>query len=198
MPPFTVRTVPAQCKPRVPRLVAPRSRPVTHSLQRLYSSLQAITNAYLGLGRFFTGITNFNPDQTSLTAQTLISTRPASSPLCRIKSSVRSVVTPDAFFGHEIHNMPAGASAFAAGNNSSSSPARDLTNRKTKSRPPSASFTFVHFPSEARSPAVTSSGTCNNATRNESLIPSFFGSGVPEYPAISIGTEDCVTQVQLV
>jgi hypothetical protein len=43
--------------------------------------------------RLLTGITNFNPDQTSVT-------------------------------GHEIHNIPAGASAFGAGIRSSASPKR--------------------------------------------------------------------------
>src|SRR6266481_7810736 len=85
-------------------------------------------------GRFLTGITNFSPDQTSVTAQTFTSTRPTSSPLWRTTSPVRSVATPEAFFGHEIHSMPAGASAFEAGKSSSSSPARDLTKRKIKSR----------------------------------------------------------------
>src|SRR5208282_4571722 len=81
-------------------------------------------------GRFLTGITNFNPDQTSVTAQTFTSTRPASSPRWRITSSVRSVGTPELFLGHEIHSMPAGASAFAAGINSSSRTARELAKRK--------------------------------------------------------------------
>lgn len=64
--------------------------------------------------RFLTGMTNFNPDHTSVTAQTLTSTRPAASPLSRTASSVISVGTFELFLGHAIHSMPAGARAIAA------------------------------------------------------------------------------------
>src|SRR5205085_3578114 len=75
------------------------------------------------LYRSFTLRTNLSPDHTAFTAATFTSTRPCASPIARIPSSVRSVVTPDAFLGHEIHNIPAGASArSSAGNRRSSSP----------------------------------------------------------------------------
>ncbi len=50
--------------------------------------------------------TNFSPDQISLTAQTLTSTRPAAIPKSRIEFSLKSVTTFDAFFGQETHNIP--------------------------------------------------------------------------------------------
>src|SRR5208282_4011379 len=138
-------------------------------------------------GRFLTGITNFSPDQTSFTAQTLMSTRPALSPASRITFSVRSVETPELFLGQEIHSIPAGASAFAAAGNSSSSAARDLVNRKMKSK---SLFLLArdcsrHFSSAPLISTLTSSGRCRRATRKSSLMPSFFASGVPEYPAIA-------------
>src|SRR5207245_5167701 len=58
--------------------------------------------------------TNLSPDHTSSTAATFTSTRPCASPITRITSSVRSVATPDTFFGHELHSLPAGATACAS------------------------------------------------------------------------------------
>src|SRR3954464_7829474 len=54
--------------------------------------------------------TNLSPDQVSSTAHTFTSTRPAASPTWRTTSSVRSVATPDVFFGHDTHNVPLGVS----------------------------------------------------------------------------------------
>jgi len=53
-----------------------------------------------------TRITSFNPDHTSLTAQTLISTKPSGRAISRIVSSVISVGTFELFFGHETHTKP--------------------------------------------------------------------------------------------
>jgi len=135
-------------------------------------------------GRFLTGITNFNPDQTSVTAQTLMSTNPTPSPVSRTRFSLRSVTTPELFFGQAIQSIPAGARARAAAGMSSSKEARDLANRKMKSRFPLVTPRIRHFASECASSAFTSAGACIKATRNPSLIPSFLGSGVPEYPGI--------------
>src|SRR5215472_281 len=63
---------------------------------------------FLRLGRSLSRWTKRSPDQVSSTAQTLLSTKPASRPISRIRSSVRSVSTPEAFLGHAIHNPPAG------------------------------------------------------------------------------------------
>src|SRR5215471_16795276 len=61
--------------------------------------------------RSLTRITSFKPDQTSLIAQTLTSTTPAASAMSRITFSVRSVGTPDVFFGQLTQIIPAGARA---------------------------------------------------------------------------------------
>ena len=47
--------------------------------------------------------TSLSADQTSVTAQTLMSTKPSGSASARIMSSVTSVATPADFFGHETH-----------------------------------------------------------------------------------------------
>ena len=87
---------------------------------------------YFVFGRSLTGITNFNPDHTSVTAQTLMSTSPASSPLWRTKFSSRSEATPELFFGQEIQSMPAGARARAAGTRSSSRSGARFSEKKDK------------------------------------------------------------------
>src|SRR5882724_385228 len=63
------------------------------------------------LFRWSFGITNFNPDQISSTAQTLISTRPSGSAMLRTTTSLRSVEIPEDFFGHDTQIMPSGAMA---------------------------------------------------------------------------------------
>lgn len=60
----------------------------------------------------FTGITNFIPDQVSSTAHTFISTSPLANARFLITSYVISVITFDAFFGHEIQIIPFGSISF--------------------------------------------------------------------------------------
>ena len=84
-------------------------------------------------GRFLRRTTNFNPDQTSLTAQTFTSTRPVASPMLRIIFSSKSDSTPELFFGQEIQSIPAGASFAAQSGNLASSSAWLFTNKCTKS-----------------------------------------------------------------
>jgi len=55
---------------------------------------------------------SFNADQTSSTAQTLMSTNPSGRAYARTVSSVMSVWTPDAFLGHETQITPSGAICF--------------------------------------------------------------------------------------
>jgi hypothetical protein len=57
-------------------------------------------------------ITNFSPDQVASMAQTLTSTRPSGNAMSLTTTSVRSLFTPDAFFGQEIQIMPSGAIAW--------------------------------------------------------------------------------------
>src|SRR5688572_424525 len=53
-------------------------------------------------------MTSFSPDQTSLTAHTLISTNPSGSATSRMVSSVISVGTLEAFLGHDDHTVSGG------------------------------------------------------------------------------------------
>src|SRR5260370_16040157 len=76
------------------------------------SSLWQQGRDYFGrLLRWSFGMTNFNPDQTSSIAQTLMSTRPSGSAVSRTTTSVRSVATPEALFGHDTQIMPSGSIA---------------------------------------------------------------------------------------
>src|SRR5215471_3249343 len=54
--------------------------------------------------------TSLSPDHVSSTAQTLTSTNPSGSATSRIASSVTSVGTLAAFFGHETHTIARGSS----------------------------------------------------------------------------------------
>ncbi len=49
---------------------------------------------------------NRSPLQVASIAQTLLSTSPEARPMPRTRSSVKSVATPDAFFGHAIQSPP--------------------------------------------------------------------------------------------
>src|SRR5262249_7852728 len=65
------------------------------------------------LGRSFKRKTNFSPDHTSSMAQTFTSTIPFARPISRTIFSLRSLGTPEVFFGHDTQSIPAGVS-FAA------------------------------------------------------------------------------------
>src|ERR1700675_3151437 len=52
--------------------------------------------------------TSFRPDQTSVTAQTLTSTKPSGRPPSRIVSPVTSVGISEDFLGHETHSSASG------------------------------------------------------------------------------------------
>ena len=56
--------------------------------------------------RFLSGITNLSPDHVSSTAQTFTSTSPACRPIRRTSLPFKSLATPDAALGHEIHIIP--------------------------------------------------------------------------------------------
>jgi hypothetical protein len=60
----------------------------------------------------FKGITNFNPDQTSSTAQTFISTKPMDRAVARILSSVTSVEIFADFLYQETQIIPSGSISF--------------------------------------------------------------------------------------
>src|SRR4051812_47964927 len=78
---------------------------------------------------FATLRTNFNPDHTSSIAQTLTSTRPSSNPWSRMTFSLRSLSTPELFFGQEIQSPPSSASARAIRGRLAPSSRRERANR---------------------------------------------------------------------
>ena len=146
----------------------------------------------------FTRLTNFNPDQTSETAQTFTSTSPDASPISRTTFSVTSVFTPELFFGQLTHSIPAGARRWPTGQNFFSNSSFDLAKIMAKSsaffpgadafvRPPGLGpgicrEAISHPASAAFNSSMTSDGASTSNTRTPSLMPSFLASGVPEYP----------------
>src|SRR5262252_284726 len=88
------------------------------------------------------GITNFSPDQTSSTAQTLMSTRPSGSAVSRTTTSLRSVATPLAFLGHDTQIMPSGAIVLRRALSLPASPSASVTNTCTMSSDAAACVTI--------------------------------------------------------
>src|SRR5579871_6042677 len=80
-------------------------------------------------------ITNFNPDHTSSTAQTFMSTKPVGRTNSRITLSVRSLATPEVFLGHEIHTTASGAIFFLHAFKLAVNPDAFVANRCTKFMP---------------------------------------------------------------
>src|ERR1700722_15315547 len=97
--------------------------------------------------RSLTRRTNFNPDQTSVTAHTFTSTNPASSPTSRTMFSFRSVTTPELFLGQLTHNIPAGASSLLIRLKSLANSAFDFVNTIAKS---SGALPLLTFSQPAR------------------------------------------------
>ena len=136
--------------------------------------------------------TNFNPDQTAVTAQTFTSTNPAARPMSRTMCSVRSVGTPELFLGQLTQSMPAGVKCFEMKSKSSRS-SLDFANHIMKSTGYFRPRSIVHLSRAVFSSARTSAGIPDMDTRFPGLIPSFLGSGVPEYPGIANPLERSIT-----
>src|SRR6476660_9746026 len=98
--------------------------------------------------------------------------------------SFRSVGTPEDFFGQLIQSIPAGASCRVMRLNSLVSAAPDFVKTMAKSREVLLSSAIWHLSKNGFNSAITSTGASVRETRYPSLIPSFFGSGVPEYPGM--------------
>ena len=141
------------------------------------------------------GTRSASPDHVSSTAHTLLSTRPCASPSSRTMPSRRSVATHAVRFGHAIHRPPAGAIARASVSKRRSSSARtrreeehDVLLRRA------LACAAAHRRATDRARARSPSGARTSATRAPGLMPSFWGRGVPEYPATrsqSIAVEPC-------
>ena len=132
-------------------------------------------------GRCSTRTTNRNPDQTSVTAQTLLSTSFDLRQKSRIRFSLRSVAIPDDFFGQQIHRPPAAFSFLDKRSKLVSSVFRSTQKSKMTSKGP-LPVDSAAIPERCSSPNF--SGAFTKQTRAPGEIPSFFGSGVPEYPTM--------------
>ena len=120
------------------------------------------------------------PDQVSSIAQTLLSTRPFGRATSRMAFSSRSVGTPDARFGHATHR-PAGGVDGAGQTRRAGARARHAVVKKTTTSKEPRACVRAPLPAAARRACVRSRpGAPRTASRLPSLIPSFFGSGVPE------------------
>src|SRR5690349_1106550 len=96
-----------------------------------------------------------------------------------------SVATPDAFFGHATQRPPEGVIADLAFSNRFSKSARVLTNNTATSADALPALAANRTPLGKPSSVVSNpAGAPTRSTAFPSFIPSFFASGVPEYPAM--------------
>jgi hypothetical protein len=122
-----------------------------------------------------------SPDHVASIAHTFTSTAPAARPSSRTTSSVTSVATPDARFGHAIHSAPAGSSAAISFGSRCCSRRRSEKNATTRSSGPRACVRGRPTPSgSSPSASSNSGGASRNAIRCHGLMPSLRGSEVPE------------------
>jgi len=99
----------------------------------------------------------------------------------RTMFSSRSVATPELFLGQPTQSIPAGTSSLLMRLNSRASADSDFVKIIAKSSGVFPRPTILQPASSALKSALTSGGASTRHTRNPALIPSFFGSGVPEY-----------------
>ena len=127
------------------------------------------------------------PDQSSSRAATLLSTRPRGSATSRMSFSLMSLTWPPALRGQATHSPPAGNTTWPSGARSRCNVASvrkkatttsGATERVTGTRRVACTVT----PS-GRSGTAQPGGGATSTTSLPALMPSFFASGVPEYPA---------------
>src|SRR5262249_9224143 len=121
----------------------------------------------------------------SVTAQTLTSTNPAASLISRTMVSLRAVGTLELFLGQPTQSIPAGARFSVTRPNSLFNAAPDLVKSIAKSIGVFPDLTILQFSSEGFNSAITSDGASIKETRKPSLMPSFLGRCVPEYPGMA-------------
>ena len=92
-------------------------------------------------------------------------------PISRTTSSVMSVGTIAAFFGHAIHRPAVATICARSPASAASNAARSVKNATITSAGPLATT----------SPSPVSTSPSRTSTRDPGLMPSFFGSGVPLY-----------------
>jgi hypothetical protein len=130
----------------------------------------------------------------SVTAQTFTSTSPAARPISRTMFSLRSVEMPEVFLGQLIQSTPAGARFLPIRGNSFFREAADFVKSMAKSSGVLGSPGSAHLSRDGFSSATTSEGASIRRTWKPSLMPSFFGSGVPEYPDILTSLKGITTK----
>jgi hypothetical protein len=123
---------------------------------------------------------NFRPDQTSSTAQTFTSTSPAARPIPRTALSSSEVARPEAFFGQDFQSIPASSIAAASLEAPQQAP---LDRPRTRADSRAGPAAFLRDPARRRAPRDRPARPARTSAALAS--PSFFASGVPEYPAIA-------------
>jgi hypothetical protein len=101
--------------------------------------------------------------------------------------------------GQLTHSIPAGASSLLIRVNSFASSALDFVKNIAKSSGAFSPRTLSHPASAAFNSALTLDGASTSQTCAPGFIPSFFGSGVPEYPGMEVKMEraaDCTLWVE--
>jgi hypothetical protein len=132
--------------------------------------------------------TNFNPDQVSVTAQTLTSTSPALRPVSLTPRSFNFVTAPELFFRQHAHTMPVGLSNGTTLRSSVARSSGDSPKIITKSNGPVGARTSSHSVSTLCNSALTFPGALEKYTRIRGRTPSFFARGLLEYPDIDTRT----------
>ena len=134
------------------------------------------------------GTTKRRPDHVPSIAQTLLSTRPASSPTRCTASNARSVATPDVFFGHATHSPPSVSSARANDGNrraSSAAPGHEEHDRRRGGR--ARAVRSSHPAGSGRATSSNPSGADDDRDpASPPGCPTSSGSGVPEYPLLCV------------
>ncbi len=139
------------------------------------------------VGRSSLRTTKRRPDQFSSIAQTLLSTSPLARPYARTCESFNSVASGELCLGQATQRPPDGSSRDAARSKRRlSSPSERTKTMRTSNGPfPFKSVRHRTLGGRGSSSARKWGGAPDVATSFPSLIPSFFGSGVPEYPTDS-------------
>src|SRR5258708_4999990 len=112
---------------------------------------------------------------------------PFSRPIARTTFSSRSVFRPELFLGHEIHKLPDGDTDFAYAAKRLSSAARLVVKKTATSRAEAERVDWVTPSGSAPSVVAKLAGASKRPRREPGLMPSFWGRGVPEYPAMGRG-----------
>src|SRR5581483_9393383 len=126
--------------------------------------------------------TTRSPDHTSSSAATLLSTRPSGRNTSRTTHSDMSVGSLLAFFGHATQRPPSTSSTSSSFGTRRSSATREVWNDTTTSAVPVARVRIVTSSGRPSSWWTNPAGDPSRTSTCPSLIPSFFASGVPEYP----------------